>query len=116
MQNEIKTRAEVHKELNKDIGNRIQKLRLNKNFTQVDVIEKLNQKLEYDFGDKSLSKYENGDNTLPYDVLIALADIYNVDINYIVTGKKLDFGCHNLKLKKLAELLKECYELLISML
>ena len=94
MNNEIKT--ETRKNLNCEIGKRLTNLRLQKKLSQVEVIEKLNEKLEYDFGDKSLSKYENGTNTLPYDVLIALAEIYNVDINYIVTGKKPDFGCPNL--------------------
>ncbi len=56
----------------------LKKLRLENNFTQVDLQEKtgIDQTL--------LSKYETGKRFPPIRILIILADFYNVSIDYLL--------------------------------
>ncbi|MBQ3235430.1 MAG: helix-turn-helix transcriptional regulator [Clostridia bacterium] len=67
------------KELKDVIAENLLNLRQAKKFTQLEIAEKLN------YTDKSVSKWEHGDVTPPVEVLKALADIYGVSLDYIVT-------------------------------
>ena len=67
------------KELKDVIAENLLFLRQRKKFTQLEIAEKLN------YTDKSVSKWEHGDVTPPVEVLKALADIYGVSLDYIVT-------------------------------
>lgn len=60
------------------IAKNLTALRTKKGYTQAELAEMLN------YSDKSVSKWENGDVTPPIDVLIALANIYGVTLNYLV--------------------------------
>ncbi|MBQ3219548.1 MAG: helix-turn-helix transcriptional regulator [Clostridia bacterium] len=60
------------------IAKNLTKLRQEKGYTQLELAEILN------YTDKSVSKWENGDVTPPIDVLVALADIYGVSLDYLV--------------------------------
>lgn len=57
-------------------------LRQEKNWTQSEVAEKLN------YSDKAVSKWENGDAIPPIDVLKDIADLYEVSLDYLVTGEE----------------------------
>ncbi|MBQ8426290.1 MAG: helix-turn-helix transcriptional regulator [Clostridia bacterium] len=60
------------------IAKNLTNLRNKKGYTQAELAEMLN------YTDKSVSKWENGDVTPPIDVLKALADIYDVSLDYLV--------------------------------
>lgn len=60
------------------IAKNLTNLRLNHGYTQAELAQMLN------YTDKSVSKWENGDVTPPIDVLKALADIYEVSLDYLV--------------------------------
>lgn len=63
-----------------NIIGRIRDLRESSDLTQTEVSQKLNiQRATY-------SNYENGVRTPPIEVLIALAKLYEVSIDYIVCG------------------------------
>lgn len=61
------------------IGKNLTRLRLEKNWTQNDVAEKLN------YSDKSVSKWEHGDAMPPIEVLVDISNLYNVSLDYIVS-------------------------------
>ena len=57
---------------------RIKDLREDSNFTQKEVAEHLHIK------QNTYSQYENGQRQIPLDILIKLADFYNVTLDYLV--------------------------------
>lgn len=61
------------------IAENLTALRLQKNYTQSELAEKLN------YTDKSVSKWEHGETTPPIEVLKSLADIYGVTVDYLIT-------------------------------
>lgn len=63
------------------------KLRQEKHLTQSEVAERLN------YTDKSVSKWEHGDAIPPIDVLKDLADLYEVSLDFLVTG--IDDGSYD---------------------
>ena len=66
------------------IGKTIDELRKAKGWTQIELAEKLN------VSDKAVSKWEK-DNGLPsIEFFPALADLFGVSIDYLMTGKKTD--------------------------
>lgn len=58
--------------------NRIRKMREAMNLHQKDIAKILN------ISQQQYSRYENGKNQLPYDVLMKLADFYNTSVDYIL--------------------------------
>ena len=66
-------------EINEIIGKNLAKLRKEKNLTQREVAAKL------DFSDKSVSKWESGESIPGVDVLVKLAELYGVKLDYFVT-------------------------------
>ena len=66
-------------EINEIIGSNLAKLRKEHNLTQREVAAKL------DFSDKSVSKWESGESIPGVDVLVKLAKLYEVKLDYFVT-------------------------------
>ena len=69
--------------LNKIIANNLATLRKKSNLTQLQLAEKIN------YSDKAISKWEKGDSLPSINVLMQLAEFYNVKIDDIVYEKKL---------------------------
>jgi transcriptional regulator with XRE-family HTH domain len=65
------------------IGQRLRYCRINNNLTGREVATKLN------ISAPQVSQYENGTHSPSYDILIALSNIYNVSLDYIITGKHI---------------------------
>lgn len=63
------------------IGKTIASLRKEKGWTQLDLARKLN------VSDKAVSKWENDDSSPSIDSFPAIAELFNVSIDYIITGK-----------------------------
>jgi transcriptional regulator with XRE-family HTH domain len=59
------------------LGNKIKKLRQEKNLTQVELAERVG------IHQKQISSYERGVNTPSTDVLIKLAEAFNVTLDYL---------------------------------
>ena len=58
--------------------NRVKELRTEINLRQIELAEKVNTTQQ------TISRIENGENTLPADTLIALAKFFGVSIDYIL--------------------------------
>lgn len=58
--------------------NRVKELRTERNLRQTELAEKVNTTQQ------TISRIENGENTLPADTLIALANFFGVSIDYIL--------------------------------
>ena len=65
-------------ELKLIIAKNIQKLRQEKGMTQLELAEKLN------YSDKSISKWERGESIPDIVVLKAVADLFEVTLDYLV--------------------------------
>lgn len=57
---------------------RLEDLREERNWTQKAVASELH------ISQRAYSHYENGTRSMPIDILIKIADLYNVSIDYIV--------------------------------
>lgn len=66
------------------IGNFLAKLRREQNITQEQLGEKIG------VTNKTISRWENGNYLPPVDKLQALSELYNISINEILAGKRLD--------------------------
>ena len=66
-------------EINEIIGKNLADLRKQNNLTQREVAVKL------DFSDKSVSKWESGESIPSVDVLVKLAELFKVKLDYFVT-------------------------------
>lgn len=65
-----------------NISNTILKLRRDAGYTQAQVSQKLNiQRQTY-------CNYENASRTPPLDIIVALAELYHVSIDYLVCGER----------------------------
>lgn len=60
------------------LKNRVKELRTERNLRQTELAEKVNTTQQ------TISRIENGENTLPADTLIALANFFGVSIDYIL--------------------------------
>lgn len=58
--------------------NRLREIREDKDLRQVDIAKKIN------IPQKTYSNYETGINDIPTDILKALANYYNVSIDYLL--------------------------------
>lgn len=63
---------------------RIRNLREDNDFTQAEISQRLN------ISQRAYSHYENGTRNIPIEILISIADIYDVSLDYLVnrTNKK----------------------------
>ncbi len=57
---------------------RIRDLREDKDITQTKMAEKLN------ISQRTYSRYENADSLMPLDILVQIADIHGVSIDYLL--------------------------------
>lgn len=64
------------------IGNRIQQLRKDQGITQAQLAMKLN------IGERHLRKIETGEKGPSIDILIDLAALFGVSLDYIIMGKQ----------------------------
>jgi len=67
-----------------NIAKNITELRLLNNMTQIELAEKLN------YSDKSVSKWERGESIPDITVLVEIADLFGVSLDYLVKGGNLD--------------------------
>lgn len=61
-----------------DLKNRVKELRKERNLKQDELANKIN------VSQQTISRIENGDNSLPADTLIDLAEFFDVSIDYIL--------------------------------
>ena len=73
------------------IGDNIRDLREQRNYTQKELAQLLN------ISPGSLSKYEKGQIQVPIDVLISIADIFNVTVDYIIGRNTFKFDYKELR-------------------
>lgn len=71
--------GENMEDLNQIIAENIQKLRKSKGMTQIDLANKLN------YSDKAISKWERGDSLPDITMLVTLAKIFDVDLDFLVS-------------------------------
>ncbi|MBR2724539.1 MAG: helix-turn-helix transcriptional regulator [Ruminococcus sp.] len=66
------------------VAKNIAELRLLNNMTQAELAEKLN------YSDKTISKWERGESSPDISVLVEIADIFGVSLDYIVRSESID--------------------------
>ena len=80
-------------EFKKILGRRIKHLRKQRGWTQ----KEFSQKLNIRFG--QLNKYESGLNAPPLEILIQMAEVFNVTTDFLLTGDSQDdTPIHNTRL------------------
>lgn len=67
-----------------NIAKNITELRLLNDMTQVELAEKLN------YSNKTVSKWERGESTPDISVLVDIADVFGVTLDYLVRSENLD--------------------------
>ena len=63
------------------VAKNIAELRLLNNMTQMELAEKLN------YSDKTISKWERADSSPDISVLVEIADLFGVTLDYLVTAE-----------------------------
>ncbi len=66
------------------VAKNITELRLLNSMTQLELGEKLN------YSDKTVSKWERGESTPDITVLVEIADLFGVSLDYLVKGENID--------------------------
>lgn len=87
MMNEKKRNDDAKLNLNHEIGNRVTSLREERNLTQQGIITKLNL-AGIKISKNTYSNYENGLTAIPVSVLVHLGKMFNVSLDYLISGKK----------------------------
>lgn len=64
-----------------DLGERLKLCREKKGLSQKEAAEKIGVK------NNTLSNYESGERRPDYEILVRLADLYDVSLDYLLTGK-----------------------------
>jgi len=70
------------KDIKQNVADNLAYLRRRDNYKQSDVANKLN------YTDKAVSKWENGDTLPDIDVLVSLAELYGVSLDYLTTPRE----------------------------
>lgn len=105
------------KDVDFEAGIRITELRESRHLTQKDVTALLREMTTREhMSDNTLSKYEMGQCSIKGDVLIALARIYNVTTDYILTGEKPKIWLPELKVKEILKKAEEIKDFIESIL
>lgn len=73
-------------DLKQTISKNISELRKKHNLTQLQLAEKLN------YSDKAISKWERGESIPDVTVLVEMAELFSVSLDYLVTGKEKKEG------------------------
>lgn len=68
----------------KIIANNICELRKEKKMTQSELAEKLH------YSDKAISRWERGDTMPSIEILCSLCELFNVELNYLVSNNEVD--------------------------
>lgn len=66
------------------VARNLAELRLLNNMTQMELAEKLN------YSDKTISKWERGESTPDISVLVEIADLFGVTLDYLAKGENLE--------------------------
>ncbi|MBE5887145.1 MAG: helix-turn-helix transcriptional regulator [Lachnospiraceae bacterium] len=66
------------------LANNITELRIHHNMTQMELAEKLN------YSDKTISKWERAESTPDISVLVELAELFGVTLDYLVKGEQAE--------------------------
>ena len=66
------------------VAKNITELRLLNNMTQLELGEKLN------YSDKTISKWERGESSPEISVLVEIADIFGVTLDYMVRSENIE--------------------------
>jgi len=64
--------------MKKDVGKQLLNLREENNWTQTQVAKKLS------VSQRAYSHYENGTRQVPLEILVAIADLYQVSTDYLL--------------------------------
>lgn len=68
-------------DIKSNVAKNITELRIQHHMTQLELAEKLN------YSDKTVSKWERGESTPDIAVLVEMADLFEVSLDYLVRGK-----------------------------
>ena len=71
-------------EIKKNVAKNITELRILNNMTQLELAEKLN------YSDKTISKWERAESTPDVSVLVEIADLFGVTLDYLVRAKNAE--------------------------
>jgi transcriptional regulator with XRE-family HTH domain len=78
-----------------NFGYRLKLLRLNKNWTQQQMVDLFNKQYHYNFSKSAISQYENNKRVPEINILIDLADFLQVSIDYLIKGIQYDDSYDN---------------------
>ncbi len=70
-------------DIKNNVAKNITELRILNNMTQLELAEKLN------YSDKTVSKWERGESSPDISVLVEIADIFNVTLDYLVRSENI---------------------------
>lgn len=65
------------------IGKQIRKLREKKGWTQIELADIIGKKMERSISHDAIGTYERGVRVPPSDVLLAIANVFNVSLDYL---------------------------------
>lgn len=71
-------------EIKENVAKNISDLRILNNMTQLELAQKLN------YSDKTVSKWERGESTPDISVLVEIADLFEVSLDYLVKSENID--------------------------
>lgn len=71
-------------DIKSNVAKNITELRVLNNMTQMELAEKLN------YSDKTISKWERGDSSPDISVLVELADLFGVTLDYLVRAENIE--------------------------
>ena len=71
-------------DIKSNVAKNITELRILNNMTQVELAEKLN------YSDKTISKWERAESSPDISVLVELADLFGVTLDYLVKGENVE--------------------------
>lgn len=71
-------------DIKSNVAKNITELRILNNMTQMELAEKLN------YSDKTISKWERGDSSPDISVLVELADLFGVTLDYLVRSENIE--------------------------
>lgn len=72
----------------KSVGSRLKKLREKKGYSIKKFVEILNAEYYCSIEEKTIRRYEKGDNMPKIDYLIVFSEIFDVSLDYIIFGKE----------------------------
>ena len=78
----------IDEKFKKEVGDRIKELRRSCGYTQSELAEKMTNEYHMSIDEKSISRYEKGENLPKLDNLIVMADALKTTLDYIIYGKE----------------------------